>query len=618
MRVPIKETLLVAAITLAGGAVRFVGLDWGLRHPPHTDERVYVENVVAMVAAGDLDHRFYTYPGLFFYLLAPGIWLLGSHRWHGPDAYLASRALVAGVGTLNPLLIYLVGRRLLGPMAAAAAAMLLALSPIDVETCHQVRPDILLQSLGILGLLLLHRAAQRTTPDLRAGSLVGVATAIKFTGVLLWPSYVVARLLGGGPRRCGRLLVASVVIPLLVVACTPFAVIHATSYRGGPPAQLAMYYQGHFAARFLGNLHYYLADIAHTLGAIAVAALAVGTVVLLRRRPRLWGSALLHPVVVVTVMSTAVLVFPRLVIPGMPPVYLAAGAGIAWVGSLAVWRAWRPAVLVALLVAAAWAPARASLELATGAARPSIADRALDWVETSVPRPSVFVESRREARPGSRPGIILGIPAPHEVIFLSPNEDLWALRRLALDADYVITGPEGGRWTRTLPAFDDVFSEGAGPTGLRIRRVREHPRYVDLAAETDSMSHLDVVARSQWHADAVADGIPLPEGVVITLREPARIARIDFLGVCGDTTPGFSIESPGGVVRSVPGRPPLDEQRGPKSLVILLDPVTTTSLRISAVRRAGVTVGALAVLGLPAPTRDAPDGDLESIPPDTQ
>src|SRR5262245_1412791 len=147
----------LVAIVLLAAALRFTGLSWGLRHPVHSDERVYVENVVAMVEAGDFDHRFYTYPGFFYDLLAPGVWLLGRERWHGPDAYLVSRALVAAFGVFNVGLAGFVGARLIAPSAGLAAALFVAVSPVDVQTAHEVRPDVILETFGLLALLGLRR-----------------------------------------------------------------------------------------------------------------------------------------------------------------------------------------------------------------------------------------------------------------------------------------------------------------------------------------------------------------------------------------------------------------------------------------------------------------------------
>jgi len=119
---------LVAILGLAAG-LRFTALGWGLRHEPDWDERVFVQSAAWMVASGDLDHRFYEYPGLPVYLLAPAVLRHGPPEV-GPGAYLDARRIVAGFGVLSVLLVYVLGRRLGGEVSGLSAALLLAVSPL--------------------------------------------------------------------------------------------------------------------------------------------------------------------------------------------------------------------------------------------------------------------------------------------------------------------------------------------------------------------------------------------------------------------------------------------------------------------------------------------------------
>ena len=47
----VRTAALAALLALAGG-LRFSHLDWGLRHPPHPDERVFVESARGMLQRG--------------------------------------------------------------------------------------------------------------------------------------------------------------------------------------------------------------------------------------------------------------------------------------------------------------------------------------------------------------------------------------------------------------------------------------------------------------------------------------------------------------------------------------------------------------------------------------
>lgn len=114
----LSRALLVIILGLSA-ALRFVGLSWGLRHPPHLDEVWSMGNVVAMLKAGDLDHRLYQYPGLFMYTLASGVAALGRQRWDGPAPYLVGRAIVAAAGVLNLALLISGGVAASGPPGRA-------------------------------------------------------------------------------------------------------------------------------------------------------------------------------------------------------------------------------------------------------------------------------------------------------------------------------------------------------------------------------------------------------------------------------------------------------------------------------------------------------------------
>jgi len=149
--------LALGSILLLAGVLRFTGLGWGLRHTPHWDERVFVENAVQMVAARDLDHRYYEYPGLFFYLLYPVLGIGGFAPPATPAAYLAVRGVVAAFGVASVAGVYLLGTRLSGPAAGLVGALLLAASPLDVSTAHEVRPDVVLQFFVLVALLAFRR-----------------------------------------------------------------------------------------------------------------------------------------------------------------------------------------------------------------------------------------------------------------------------------------------------------------------------------------------------------------------------------------------------------------------------------------------------------------------------
>src|SRR5207245_893514 len=97
-------------------------------------------------------------------------------------------------------LTYLLGRHLGGRAAGLAACLLVAVSPVEVFTAHMVRPDVALETFVLLAFLAFCRRGPEWRTDLLSGLAVGAATAVKFTGVLVAPSYLVQRLIVPGPR----------------------------------------------------------------------------------------------------------------------------------------------------------------------------------------------------------------------------------------------------------------------------------------------------------------------------------------------------------------------------------------------------------------------------------
>jgi 4-amino-4-deoxy-L-arabinose transferase-like glycosyltransferase len=208
----------------------------------HIDEQAFVASAVAMLDAGDLDHRYHKYPGLFFYLLAACIAPLGPEGWHTNDAYVVARGVVATFGVLNVAALAFAATRWIGPQAGLVAALLAAVSPVDVHTSQQVRPDVLLQLFGLFGVAALRGVGDRLRGDVLVGLAIGLAGAVKYTAVLMVPSYLLARLVAPGPRLRG-LVLAGLVTAGTVLAFTPVAVLDPGAYRSGPPQHLHPYYR---------------------------------------------------------------------------------------------------------------------------------------------------------------------------------------------------------------------------------------------------------------------------------------------------------------------------------------------------------------------------------------
>ena len=163
-----KTLAALLAVLAVAGLLRFWSLSWGLRHLPLRDESVFVDNVVRMVQEKDWDQRFYEYPGLFFDILRPAFSLIPEDALSSARPYLVARSVVAAFGVASIGLVFLIGARLVSPRAGLVAALLSAVSPIEVITAHRVRPDVVLETFALLALWSFASQSSATLADVRS------------------------------------------------------------------------------------------------------------------------------------------------------------------------------------------------------------------------------------------------------------------------------------------------------------------------------------------------------------------------------------------------------------------------------------------------------------------
>ena len=455
---PAAGSMVVLVAVVLGATLRFTGIGWGLQHPPHSDEQAYIESVNAMLDAGDLDHRYYYYPGLFFYMLAPILDVLGESRRHGPEAYLAGRVLVASIASLNIWIAAQVARSFGGPWAMAGAAFSLAVFPISSAVAHEVRPDLLLETLGLLSLLLYARSTWARKETGLLGGLAGTAAAIKFSGFLFLGGTVVAAWI----RRAGigRLMSAILISVLVVLLATPYALVRPEEYVGGR-SELDVYFQGLTARGFLSNLAAYT-TAAFSFGGMTGAALATYGFATLGPGRAAFLPWLAHFVLTLIAFSLASIVFPRHLLQVTGGLCVLFGLGLAKVAG-------RSKIVAAILMTIALAvPLDTSTNAALAQRAPSAPDRAKEWIDSHMADGSVILETRRDAAFGARAGASLGVdrsrfefvtpenPVRAELRLLMPHADL-----VIVDADRSTSGSlfQGARLVYCLLYTSDAADE---------------------------------------------------------------------------------------------------------------------------------------------------------------
>ena len=501
---------------MLAAVLRFSGLSWGLRHGAIEAERDFVQSVWEMVAARDLDQRFYEYPGLFFHLLYVPIAAVQMAGRPEPTAYLVARGVVAAFGVLSVALTFVLGSRLAGPRLGLLAALFLAVSPLEIETAHRVRTDVVLEAFGLLALLAFRRVGADWRGDARAGICLGLATALKPTGVLLLPSYLLHRHFAPGPRAT-RIALVGVLALVVVVALTPYFLIAPQKFLGGAWTQVSYFFaHDQWAAKVSARpdapsrdtgsgvvsrpdlILFYLGNVVALLGP-AGAVLALAGIVLARRAAPTWLPLLALPLTILAVVCSAQIGHARLLVPAGGVLALFAARGLD-----GLWERW-PRAGAALAAIAVALPLSTSVTFARGIARPTPQDQALDWIVGRVP-----AGARILATPTR-----LGVDSDRYNVALAGRRTAGQNRLVAREVDLVVAEPRDP----IVEGLTEVYRAEAavpqaGPTlGLFVAPAAARVSYQPVPCRQARLS-----------ASAGPEGLPLlvdgDRATVWKMREP--------------------------------------------------------------------------------------------------
>ena len=148
-----REAVVLASVLALAAVLRFGGLGWGLRHQPHIDERYFVENVGWMLAHARPRPSIRRVPrassSTCWRRCWPGSVRRGSvptrtsprARWSRCSAWRAWVSCTCSACACA------------GPATGLAAALILAVSPVEVQTAHMVRPDVVLEAFVLIAFL---------------------------------------------------------------------------------------------------------------------------------------------------------------------------------------------------------------------------------------------------------------------------------------------------------------------------------------------------------------------------------------------------------------------------------------------------------------------------------
>jgi 4-amino-4-deoxy-L-arabinose transferase-like glycosyltransferase len=261
-----------AAILIGAAVLRLVGIRYGLPHGSllDPDEQNVVPRAWRMVHGGGADPHFFDWPTLVTYLEAPFQW------WHASPSYLTGRLVVVGLGVLGVAAAWWLGAVAYGTIAGAVAAATTAVATTHVAYSHAAVTDVPLTTFVTVALALL----VMNQPEL-AGVAIGVATAAKYPGALLFVPLVVLTW-----RRWGTLAISAALAAVAFAVASPYTIL-----RVGDAWSALRRVQSQHRRGWLGFEHDHWSGIAFTgrlwdaIGPVLLIALA-GLVAALMRRKR--------------------------------------------------------------------------------------------------------------------------------------------------------------------------------------------------------------------------------------------------------------------------------------------------------------------------------------------
>lgn len=301
LRLRSPDFLIGAVLFLFAFALRVYGIGNSLPYIAHPDEPKIIDSAIHIVKSGDLNPHLYIWPSFYIYLQAL---LLRVHVIFGtlrgyyagaaslPDVthiitldsgiYIWARTLAAAIGAASMPLLYTVGKEMFNGSrrVGVAAALMLAVSPLQIEYSHFALTDA---PLGLMGLFVLwaayrlSRASSAGTTVLRdplfwasalSGLLVGVATGTKYNGLYLGLVALIGWVMAWRRNRRGgrdRLFAALVAIPVFAalgfVLCEPYILLDWRDWYSGFTFQVGAYLPANSLDQVLASINQQISDL---------------------------------------------------------------------------------------------------------------------------------------------------------------------------------------------------------------------------------------------------------------------------------------------------------------------------------------------------------------------
>ena len=420
------------AIFLGALALRIWGVDFGRPYSYPPDEWVVLTPAVDMVRTGDWNPHQFLYPSALIYAESGVVAIVHALRGTPLDTtvpiglaglaarsvgdvpvaqfpyVLGGRLLVATLGALTVVFVFLAARRLTTTIGAFGAAAIMAISPLHVVHSHFLTTDVPAAFIASLTLLLALVGRDRGWRWLvAAGFAAGLAASTKYNVGLVVIVPILLQLCTIPHRRdrwirhAGTTLLVVVASMVGFAVATPAVIFDTESVVSAIQFQFSLYNSGAPGAE--GDSARFYAERLFTdgLGTTMAVPVLVGIVTALRRHRPGDVATLGFAGCYLALISSPVVHFDRNLMPVVPYLAVLGGIGVEAVVGFAsaipriVRRPWldRWSVLAAALVlaVACWQPLAADVANGRSLQLPDTRTLALEWIQANLPRGSAIV-----------------------------------------------------------------------------------------------------------------------------------------------------------------------------------------------------------------------------------
>ncbi len=341
-----KWDWVLAAILVAGLALRLWGINFGLPFLYHPDEPMPVTSALRILHTGNLDPGFFIWPSLLVYLNAVvyfGYFVFGFLNgsfstpanlsyldFEGvaigkaplPEIILLGRILSAIFGVASIFLVYLICREMQASKAVGwFAALLFAVEPIGVKNSQFIRPDVIAIFFALIAFYFSLEILKN--PNIKnytlAGIGAGLAASTKYPLGLVCISILVAHII---VFRWRALLQPKIYVSALASLAafsltTPFAILHFPEFiREGISRDVRVYQSG-ISLGTSSSAEWYLALLWSNVGWVLLFALGELFLLLFNRDNKgfLVASFLIPYLVLI---NSFVVHFDNTILPALP------------------------------------------------------------------------------------------------------------------------------------------------------------------------------------------------------------------------------------------------------------------------------------------------------------